>query len=606
MDVAQKGLVLYKGRPALVKKAGDRLEIETQSHGARKVRTKDVVALHPGPLASLAALAPPEPALELEEVWELVAGEEAVTLSDLADLLFGETSPGAVWAAWEQVADGLLFQGDPDRVVARPADEVASERQRREERRAEAERWEAFVARLEAGTWDAADAPYLQEVEQLALERGSGSRVLRSLGRAEAPENAHALLLEIGYWDAARAPHAQRRGLILEAPALDVPPLGAEARLDLTHLPALAIDDEGNRDPDDAVSVDDGRLWVHVADVGALAPPDSPLDLEARARATTLYLPDGNIPMLPPGAVDVLGLGLTDPSPALSFGIDLAGDGHVADVQVATTWVRVDRLSYGQAETRLQEEPLASLMALAEASHQRRLRDGAVDISWPEARIRVVDGQVRIEPMEPYRIRRAVAESMILAGEAAALYATDHDLPFPYSTQVPVEGPLAEGDGLAGEFARRRQLRPGRLTSEAGPHAALGLASYTRATSPLRRYLDLVVHQQLRAHLGGGEPMPEDEILERLGSAAAAVGAARQAERLTNRHWTLVYLQQNPEWRGTGVVAEMRGPRATVVVPELALETGVYLSKPPELNAELHLKVRGVDLPRLEAHLELA
>lgn len=100
--------------------------------------------------------------------------------------------------------------------------------------------------------------------------------------------------------------------------------------------------------------------------------------------------------------------------------------------------------------------------------------------------------------------------------------------------------------------------------------------------------------------------MAESEILEGVGSSEAVVRDTRQAERLSNRHWTLVFLMQNPQWRGVGHVVEMRGPRATVVVPELTLETGLYLSGPAELNAVLPLKARAVDLPRLEAHLELA
>ena len=605
MAIREKGLVLYKSRPALVKHVGDRLEIETQASGSRKVRPKDVLPLHPGPLASLADLVEPDPALPLIEVWELVQTEDAIGLGDLSELLYGEATPAAAWAAWSLVADGLYFHGDPDRIAARSAEAVAAEQRQRADRAAEAQRWDAFVARLESGTWDAVDEPYLREVEQLALERGAGSRVLRSLRRGETPENAHALLTDLGFWDHTCVPYARRRDLVLRPAAAELPPLPEEKRLDLTHLAAYAIDDEGNLDPDDAVSLEDGRLWVHIADVAALVPPDSPADLEARSRGTTLYLPDGNVPMLPMGAVDLLGLGLRDPSPALSFGIDLTDDGNVADVQVAATWVNVQRLTYGQAEDRREEAPFAALSALADRSSRRRDSDGAVNIDWPEARILVASGRVCIYPMERHRIRRAVAESMILAGEAAALYAIDHQLPFPYGTQIPVEGDLDRGTGLAGEYARRRQMKPGRIQTSPGPHAALGVSAYTRATSPLRRYLDLVVHQQLREHLGGGDLLSEADILDRVGSSEAVVGATRQTERLSNRHWTLVYLMQNPDWQGTGHVVEMRGPRATVVIPELALEAGLYLSAPAQLNAELVLRSRGVDLPRLEANLQV-
>jgi hypothetical protein len=90
-----------------------------------------------------------------------------------------------------------------------------------------------------------------------------------------------------------------------------LPELPDEERLDLTGLPAYAIDDEGNLDPDDALSLDGDRLWVHIADVAALVRPGSPADLEARARGATLYLPETTVPMLPAAAVPRMGLGLS-------------------------------------------------------------------------------------------------------------------------------------------------------------------------------------------------------------------------------------------------------------------------------------------------------
>ena len=93
--------------------------------------------------------------------------------------------------------------------------------------------------------------------------------------------------------------------------------------MDLTHLPAFAIDNAWTTDPDDALSLEGpNRLWVHVADVAALVLPDSPADLEARNRAASLYLPEMTVPMLPAEASERLALGIGDVSPALSFGTE--------------------------------------------------------------------------------------------------------------------------------------------------------------------------------------------------------------------------------------------------------------------------------------------
>jgi exoribonuclease-2 len=65
-------------------------------------------------------------------------------------------------------------------------------------------------------------------------------------------------------------------------------------------------------------------------------------------------------------------------------------------------------------------------------------------------------------------------------------------------------------------YARRRTFRPTRLVASPGPHAGLGLSLYTRATSPLRRYSDLLVHQQLRAWIMGRALLSEQEVTERI------------------------------------------------------------------------------------------
>ena len=268
----------------------------------------------------------------------------------------------------------------------------------------------------------------------------------------------------------------------------------------LSHLVALAIDDEGNEEPDDALSLEGERLWVHVADVSALVSPDSPADLEARARGSTLYLPDGPVPMLPPEAVARLGLGLDEVSPALSFGLELDEAGELRTVEILPSWVRITRLTYEEAATRLDEEPLRGLDRLAARYQERRYALGAISLDLPEVRIWLEGERIRIRPIAPLRSRDIVTEAMLMAGEGAARFALERGLPLPFTTQAPPTSDDRPRD-LAGMFALRRTLRPSEYSSVPGPHAGLGLPAYAQATSPLRRYLDLVVHQQIRAWL---------------------------------------------------------------------------------------------------------
>lgn len=592
-------LVLYRNRPARVRSVGVKLEIEREGGEVVRVRPKDVTLLHPGPAPSPGQLSTPWG--EIEAAWELLAGE-VTNLAELAELAYGAYTPDTAWAACRTVLDELYFQGSLDRIVPRSPDSLARERAERESRSARQQARSAFVARVRSGQVPLEDdAPFLEEVERLALGETGRCDLLHELGRSQTAENAHGLLLELGHWDHTVNPHPVRLRLPLRPPEVRLPDLPDEPRVDLTHLAAYAIDDEGSRDPDDALSIDGSRLWVHIADAAALVSPDSPADLEARARALTLYLPEMTVPMLPPAATAMLGLGLADVSPALSFGLDMDSAGRIQGIELHPSWVRVDRLTYQEAETRLDEEPFSTLHSWAEGYRARRQACGAVNIEFPEVRVRVCDGQVEIRPLEPLRSRVLVQESMVMAGEALARFAVTHSIPVVFSSQGGADvGDVP--DGLAGMYALQSRMRRSQLSAGPMPHMGLGLDVYAQGTSSLRRYQDLVMHQQLRAFRRGEALLDEQEVLARVGAAEAMVGIVRKAERVSRRHWTLVYLMQHPGWQGKGVVVRKRGARTIVVIPELGLTGELHLTQDVPLNTELAIAVAHVNLPELVVH----
>jgi len=598
----ENSLVLYKTRPARVQRVGDKLIIELAGGETARVRPKDVTLLHPGPLASLAQLGPP--AGEVQTAWEILAGGDPVPLAELAELAFGAYTPATAWAAWELVADGLYFRGDVEQVTACTAEEVAQTRRDREAEAAERRAWEAFLGRARAGQVAAQDERYLRDIENLALGRAARSRVLHELDREESPENAHATLLELGHWTPAVNPYPIRLGVNPAPPDLPLPPLPDEPRVDLTGLPAYAIDDAETDHPDDALSLDGDRLWVHVADVAALIHPDSPIDLDARARGSSYYLPEGTVPMLPPAVTPRLGLGLAEVSPALSFGLELATDGTIAGLEIVPSWVRVTRLTYDEVETRLSEEPFATFLLLAQAYQARRTARGAITIDLPEVSIKIRGGAVTIRPLPPLQSRALVEGAMIMAGEAVARFAIDRGISLPYATQEPGE-PQDPAETLSEMFALRRTMKRSQYRSVPAPHGGLGLDAYAQATSPLRRYGDLVVHQQLRAYVRGKPLLDETEILTRVGEIEAVIGAVRQVERLSNDHWTLVYLLAHPNWHGEGVLVERRGASGKLLIADLGLETQVHLSEELPLDSTVPLTLSWVDLPRLDVRFRV-
>jgi exoribonuclease-2 len=594
-------LVLYKIRPARVLALGDKIEIELESGQIKRVRPKDVRLLHPGPLRSLADLVLREG--ELVETWELLQGSET-NLDELAELMFDEVSPATVWAAWQQVAEGLYFEGTPEAIRARARSDVERDRAEREAKLAAERDWTDFLDRMQRTEPAPQDADRLAEVARLALGESSGSRILRALGHQESPQNAHRALVQVGHWPRDFNPYPDRGRLPAVDPDLPVPQLPQEERLDLTRLPAYAIDDEGNRDPDDALSLDGDRIWVHVADVAALVAPESDMDREACARGSSQYMPERTVNMLPAGVTERLGLGLQSVSPALSFAFRCGDDGELRDVEIRPTLVRVQRLTYEDAELWLEEAPFVQLSLLAERFRARRAARNATSIDLPEVSVRVHDGEVMIRPLPRLQSRALVTDAMLMAGEAAAGFCMERKIPIPFATQ-PAPDKIEKPADLAAMYAYRRRFKPTRLTRDPEPHFGLGLSHYTRATSPLRRYSDLVVHQQIRAWLAGCPLLDSQQVAERIAQAETAAATVRRTERLSNQHWKLVFLRANPQWTGEGVLVEKGEHKAVVLIPELALEARVRLRGDPELNARVRLTPREVDLPELSCYFQV-
>ncbi|HDS15356.1 MAG TPA: RNB domain-containing ribonuclease [Proteobacteria bacterium] len=610
-ELKNGALLLYKSQPAKLIRTGDKLEIEIISSlplQNKKVRDKDVSCLHPGPVENLQILSP-EPEL-LNEIRALLSGEET-TLPELAELLFNQTTPSSIWSAWLVVTEGLHFYGSPHLIQARNDEDYALEREKREVKKARREKWQAFIERVEKGSILEDDREFMLEIENLALGQGSESRLLQHLGRQQTQEHAHATLLELKFWPRHFNPYPQRLGVLTSDTApeprerIEILPETTAERLDLSELAAFAIDDEGSNDPDDAISFDGRRLWVHVADIAAGVESDSALDFYARNRAATLYLPEMIHPMLPPEFNRRFGIGLETTSSALSFALEVDDNGIVTDLEIIPSRIRVTRLNYAEAEKQLLCNPILQRIELLTAAHrQLRLAAGAIEIDLPECRIKAENGKVKITPLPSLASRVLVSEAMLMAGAATARYAERHALAMPYAGQPkPMEDPTGATNSLpelVAMYNLRRKMKPGRPATSPLPHAGLGLNAYVRVTSPLRRYLDLVAHQQLRLHLAGRPPLSAKELGERIMAVSLPSTRVRQAERLANRHWTLLYLQQNPDWRGKGIVVARWNRKVQLLIPELALETELSGAGELVLGSWVQLDSPRINLPWLE------
>lgn len=622
MSKIQKGaLVYYKSKPAVVNEVSDKIDI-IFFKTTKRVRDKDIKLLHPGPVKDVSSLdlECPESLDTLDETLALLE-DEAVPLSDLAEFLYGEFTPQTAWSSWMLVVDDLYFELEinddgSEQIKARPLDIIHAEKQKRDAKRNQKEAWDSLIERIKTAKIEEADHTHLVEVEQLACGERENSRILKTIGISETKEAAHALLLKLAYWNEQYNPWPRRLGVNMSDPQLPIPQAIETERRDLQHLQAWAIDDVGNTDPDDAISLDGNRLWVHIADVSSIVAPDSELDIEARSRGSNVYLPERVIHMLPPAITAQLGLGLHEQSPALSIGFTITESGELEDIDVCFSLIKVTRTSYDAADKEL-DGTFSELKKVTDYYYQRRVKNNAAMLELPEVNIKVnKEGEISIHPYSRGGSRQLVTECMLAAGEAIALFAMKNNIPIPFAQQ-PEPEEIQHPEKPSEHYAYRRCFKASRHTTQAEPHFGLGLPCYTRVTSPMRRYLDLFVHQQLRAFLTQADSdeapsinIEHEALLERIGLADEGSLAARKAERSSNQHWTLLYLKQEEKkhgkaWQGDAIVVMHDERKTSLILPDLALEPKIRLQKHLELDQTVTVEVTSINVPDLWAGFRL-
>lgn len=622
-----KSLVLYKNQPALLQEVStDKYTIlyctalpspggKPAQFATQKVREKDIELLFETTsgektlLVQLLQVSEDAKVMQerIEPIYELLSEDEdsfttPVSFADLQDYADVKTAQDS-WILYKALKNTLFFtEQAPFSFMVQTKEVIARQEEKNKAKEAEQEIRSAFIRRLKAKKLDLpADAQLMQDVEALALGQSDKSKTMKEAGFTETPEKAHKLLLDTGVWTVTKNPYPTRWGLSTQSATQRLAPPPEEERITLEQE-AYAIDNQWSTDPDDAIAFDGQYVWVHIADPASSVYPDSPIDIAARHRGATLYIPEGAVRMLAEDSLEDYALGLTPLSRALSFCIELDENGAVLSCKVLKTLVKVKRYTYEEADIQKDSPQLAPLYAIARRNEQRRLKAGAVSITLPEVHISVTDGIVNISPALSWESNNVVREFMLLAGEAVAKFAFKNGIPFPFVSQEKPDLPTNILDGYAGQYQLRRCMRSRSLGVTPMQHAGLGLGMYTQVTSPLRRYSDLVAHQQLRAFIDGRPLLNKDTMLERIAAGDAAAGASVKAERKSNLHWTLVYLTQNPQWEGDAVVVELKGKQALCLIPSLAQETLLTPSRTVALNDTIKVRAGNIDIPTLSVN----
>ncbi|MEM7759437.1 MAG: ribonuclease R family protein [Cyanobacteria bacterium P01_A01_bin.40] len=595
-------------------------------------------------------LAEVEPYLDpssLEIAWEmLVEDNDTATPQQMAELLFSDQSSAACYAAHCLLSqDKIYFKQKSDHYEPRPAAQVEEIRHQLEVQAQKEQEKVEFVIHLKQALegaeiqWSESDRLRLESIEKVALQANNPSKlaqeILKEAGRNCDAQGAFQLLVDLGWWSkhenlflrrSAYPTTFSKKVLDVVQPRLQSDPAQDNSnRLDLTKLKVCTIDDESTTEIDDGLSVEylaNGRtkIWIHIADPTRLVNPEDELDLEARRRSTSLYLPTGMVPMFPPElATGPMSLVQGQVCSALSFGVTLDELGGIQEYEIHPSLIKPTyRLTYDDVDEMLQlgvqnEPEIADLAKISYLRRNWRKSQGSIQIKMPESIIKVKDDEeVTIELIDSSPSRQLVAEMMILAGQIGGKYGTENNLPLPYRGQpqpeLPSEEELLSLPAGPTRFCALRSCMP-RSEMSMSPirHACLGLESYVQVTSPIRRYTDLLSHFQIKAHLAGEElPFSREELQEIVYSVSSSSYEATLVERQTNRYWGLEYLRRNTECIWNVIVLRwLRQDEnlGLILIEDLGMELPHRFDRPVTLGERMEMQVTRADPQRDEVRL---
>ena len=587
-------LVAYKGRPAqVVSSTTHKYEICFSDGSRQKVREKDFRFIHPE-FSSVHSDCPEFDTSILNDL-----DVDSLSLQELTEWLFDDFTGQNAWFVYLMSEDGLYFYWNKNVLALRPLDQIQAIKLSRQEKALEEESLQRCVDNLRKDSFENNDISWIHEIEQVAYNQSKHSKAMSALSIENTPENAHRLLIKIKYWSELNNPYPQRNKIYQDEDLKFSESI--KDRKDLTHLKCFAIDNSDSSDADDAISIEGDKVWIHIADVASFVDINSDLDLFAQKRASNLYLPDQILHMLPPKISEVCSLGAHEISNAVSVGF-LIVDPEISEIEIHLSQIRVTKMSYEEADKSLHEN--ASLLKLNEvAKEHKKFRDsnGAIRLDLPKTDIKVKDERVLVFPQIKSESREMVSELMVVAGRAIAQYSIENNISMPYLSQAP--GKFSDeiiGNihslSLSKAFEAAKGFSRSKLSVKSSIHAGLGLEAYIRVTSPMRRYLDLIVQQQLVNYISNLELLNENDIKDRIKVNNASMSKINKASRQSVEHFRCLYFKQNRSWEGEGVVIEIIGNKTLLMIPEFAIITQVKVKTEPNLEDRIQLKVSSINL----------
>jgi ribonuclease R len=439
-----------------------------------------------------------------------------------------------------------------------------------------------------------------------SADRSPEGRVTRVLGKAgDNDAEIHSIMAEF------ELPFEFPEGVINEAEKIKgkITKQDVKSRRDFRDVLTFTIDPEDAKDFDDALSIrilDDGNyeIGIHIADVTHYVQPGTQLEKEAYDRATSVYLVDRTVPMLPEKLSNEL-CSLRPREDKLTFAavFKMNGKGNVMEEWFGRTIIHSDRrFSYEEAQAVIEtgvgdlSQELNVLNDLAKKLRERRFQGGAVNFETTEVKFKLDEKgkPLGVVPKVRKEAHKLIEEFMLLANRKVATYVYNlkkgkdkdtfvyrtHDYPDPEkvssfaqfakrfghnvntdesaiskslnSLLTEIEGKPEEN--VLQQLAIRAMAKAKYTTKEMG-HFGLAFDHYTHFTSPIRRYPDMMVHRLLQHYLDGGKSVDPESYEEKCVHSSDREKRAADAERASVKYKQVEFMESVGDKVFNGIIS---------------------------------------------------
>ena len=550
--------------------------------------------------------------INVKELWEILGAEkEWIDLGTMTEFCFqgnpiGDNESAVVRAFFQ---DRLYFKFNHDRLFPNSKEKVkliakqAKEAERRNRTIDTGARWLKKALRCEPSATVEDNSEIVEILKSFYLfEKESPSyalakSIIRKAGLVEG-ESVFQCLIKVGVWnknenidllrkknptDFSKEVLEAAKNLTNRRIRPDQMASVENHRKDLTNLPLITIDGQSTLDFDDALSIEqEGKhyiLGVHIADVGHFIKKGDIVDQEANRRGSSIYMPDQKVTMLPLSLADNLcSLKLGKIRPAISMMAKINGLAEIIDVDFFPSLISIkNQLTYQEVNLMAdQNREIIILHDIAQKFRKKRLSQRAVQITLPEIDIWInEEGEPSLNKTDRESPgRMLVSELMIMANWLMAQFLAKHNVPAIYRGQPEPRERLYSKDGgtLFQNWMQRKSLSRFVLSPEPNPHSGLGLDVYVTATSPIRKYFDLITQRQFRATCGFEVPYSKEEIEHIIQMLGQLMIDITHMQNRRNRYWLLKYLEKRVGQKEEAIVLYKRRNGYMALLGEYMIE----------------------------------